>query len=103
MRNLIIAMLAASILAGCAADAIKRGMGDLLGQPLSAAVAKLGMPNDERVIANQKVYTWYSSTFDEGTQLQCKIRVIMAGDIIGSYDFEGNNGTCMRYAARLRS
>jgi hypothetical protein len=48
------------------------------------------MPDDEHVIADRKVYTWYSSTFDEGTQLQCRIRVVMAGDVIGSYDFEGN-------------
>ena len=61
------------------------------------------MPNDEHVIADRKVYTWYSSTFDEGTQLQCKIRVVMAGDVIGSYDFEDNNGMCNRYAAKLRS
>jgi hypothetical protein len=61
------------------------------------------MPNDEHVIADRKVYTWYSSTFDEGTQLQCKIRVVMASDIIGSYDFECNNGMCGRYAAKLRS
>ena len=54
-------------------------MNDLKGQPISAAIAKLGIPNDEREIAGQKVYTWYSSTFDEGTQLQCKIRVMMAG------------------------
>ena len=103
MRNLITAALAALTLAACSFDIIKRGMNDLKGQPISAAIAKLGIPNDERVIADQKVYTWYSSTFDEGTQLQCKIRVMMAGDVIGSYDFEGNNGMCARYAARLRS
>ncbi len=103
MRNLAVAALAALSLAACSFDIIKRGMNDLKGQPISAAIAKLGIPNDERVIADQKVYTGYSSTFDEGTQLQCKIRVMMAGDVIGSYDFEGNNGMCARYAARLRS
>ena len=41
--------------AGCTAQAIKEGMTDLVGQPLSAAVAKLGMPTDERMIAGQKV------------------------------------------------
>jgi hypothetical protein len=97
----IVALCAA--LGGCAGDIIKQGMNNLQGQPISAAIAKLGIPNDERVIADQKVYTWYTSTFDEGTQLQCKIRVVMAGDVIGSYDFEGNNGMCYRYAAKLRS
>jgi hypothetical protein len=103
MRNLIAAALAAFVLAACAADTIKEGMNKLEGQPISAAISRLGIPSDERVIAGQKVYTWYTSTFDEGTQLQCKIRVMMAGDVIGSYDFEGNNGMCYRYAAKLRS
>jgi hypothetical protein len=101
MRILGIVALSAA-LAGCAGDTIKQGMNNLQGQPLSAAIAKLGMPNDERMIADRKVYTWYSSTFDEGTQFQCKIRVVMTGDVIGSYDFEGNNGMCNRYAAKLR-
>jgi hypothetical protein len=79
------------------------GMNSLQGQPIAAAIARLGIPNDERVIAGQKVYTWYSSTFDEGTQLQCKIRVMMVGDVIGTYEFEGNNVMCARYAAKLRS
>ena len=100
MRAILVALLAVS-LAACAGDTIREGMNSLQGQPLSAAIAKLGMPNDERTIAGQKVYTWYSSTFDEGTQLQCKLRVIMTGDVIGSYDFEGNNGMCARYANRL--
>jgi hypothetical protein len=103
MRNLTFAAFAALILAACSFDTIKQGMNDLKGQPISAAIAKLGIPNDEREIAGQKVYTWYSSTFDEGTQLQCKIRVMMAGPVIDKYDFEGNNGMCARYAARLRS
>jgi hypothetical protein len=102
MRIVGIVALGAA-LAGCAGDAIKTGMNNLQGQPISAAIAKLGIPNDEREIAGQKVYTWYSSTFDEGTQLQCKIRVMMAGDVIGSYEFDGNNNMCMRYANKLRS
>jgi len=102
MRILGIVALCAA-LGGCAGDTIKKGMEGLQGQPIGAAIAKLGIPNDEREIAGQKVYTWYSSTFDEGTQLQCKIRVMMAGDVIGGYEFDGNNNMCMRYAAKLRS
>ncbi len=90
------------LLSGCASQAIKEGMTGLQGQPLSAAIAKLGMPNDERTIAGQKVYIWMSRTMDEGTELKCVIRVIMAGDVIGSFDFD-NDGRCGRFAARLRS
>jgi hypothetical protein len=95
--------MAALALAGCSFGAIKEGMNKLQGQPIEAAIAKLGIPNDERLIAGQKVYTWYSSTFDEGTQYQCKIVVMMAGDAIGRFNFEGDNGMCGRYAAKLRS
>jgi hypothetical protein len=102
MTALAVVALAIS-LAGCSFGAIKEGMNNLKGQPISVAIAKLGIPNDEREIAGQKVFTWYTSTFDEGTQLQCKIRVMMAGDVIGTYEFEGNNGMCARYAAKLRS
>jgi hypothetical protein len=48
MRILGIVALGAA-LAGCAGDTIKQGMNNLQGQPLSAAIAKLGMINDERV------------------------------------------------------
>jgi hypothetical protein len=56
MRILGIVVLGAA-LGGCAGDTIKQGMNNLQGQPLSAAIAKLGMPNDEHVIADRKVYT----------------------------------------------
>jgi hypothetical protein len=63
----------------------------------------LGSPTDERTIAGQKVYIWLTRTLDEGTELKCQIRVIMSGDVISSWDFEGNEGYCRRYADRLRS
>jgi hypothetical protein len=99
------ALMSATFLAGCSFGAIKEGLHGLQGQPISAAIAKLGVPNDDRMIAGQHVYTWYSSTFDEGTQLQCKIRVMTAAtsDIITGSDYEGNNGMCSRYASKLRS
>src|SRR5258708_22769294 len=102
MRILGIVALCAA-LGGCAGDMIKQGMTSLQGQPLSAAIAKLGMPNEERVIADQKVYTWYTSTFDEGTQLQCKIRVVMAGGGIGPYYFQGKKSMVYSHAPQLAS
>ncbi|HEY7243029.1 MAG TPA: hypothetical protein VH678_04000 [Xanthobacteraceae bacterium] len=87
--------------AGCAFDAIDKGMTALQGQPLSAAVSKLGMPTEEKVIAGQKVYIWFTRTLDEGSEYNCQIRVIMKGDVIGSWDFEGNEGKCVRYADQL--
>jgi hypothetical protein len=98
----IAAGLAASV-AACSSAAIKQGMKSLEGQPLNAAIAKLGVPTEERTIAGQKVYIWLTRTLDEGTELKCQIRVIMSGDLISSWDFEGNEGYCGRYANRLRT
>ena len=49
------------LLAGCAGKMIDKGLTSMMGQPLSAAIAKLGVPTDEREIAGQKVYTWFSA------------------------------------------
>jgi hypothetical protein len=94
--------VACATIAACAGEAIKKGMTALQGQPLSAAVAKLGVPTEERTIAGQKVYIWFTRTVDEGTEYKCQIRAIMADDVIGSFDFEGNEANCRRYAAMLQ-
>jgi hypothetical protein len=98
----LIAVFAAAALAGCAGQTIKQGMTGLVGQPLSAAVAKLGAPTEERTVADLKVFIWSTNTVIEGTQSNCTIRVIMKGDVIGSFDWEGNEGRCFRYAQQLR-
>jgi hypothetical protein len=48
--------VACATIAACAGEAIKKGMTALQGQPLNAAIAKLGVPTEERTIAGQKVY-----------------------------------------------
>lgn len=73
----------------------------MLGQPLSVAVAKLGMPTDEKTIAGQKVYIWFNRSIEEGTELKCTLRVIMSGDVISGFDFDGNEISCSRYARLL--
>ena len=100
MRNLVI--LAALALAGCSISTIKEGMNDLKGQPIGAAIAKLGLPDEEATIAGVKTYTWRKSTVAGGDQYGCRIRVIMAGDVIGSYEGSGDLGSCSQYASKLR-
>ena len=102
MRVAIAAALAAVLLWGCAGRMIQSGMDSMVGQPLSAVIAKLGVPNEEQTIAGQKVYTWYSGRLIEGTTSSCRIRAIMRGDIIATWDYEGNESACWRYASRLR-
>jgi hypothetical protein len=47
------------MVAGCAGT-IKEGMTRLEGRPLSAAIAKIGLPIEERTVAGKKVYIWGS-------------------------------------------
>jgi DNA-binding CsgD family transcriptional regulator len=65
------------------------------------AVAKLGIPTEERTAADMKVYVW--STGDEGAQSKCIIRAIMRGDVIGSFEWEGDESNCSHYALMLRA
>lgn len=99
----VLAVLAAVPLAGCltSISTISTGMNNLKGQPIGAAIAKLGLPNEEATIAGQKTYTWRTSQIAGGDQYQCRIRVIMAGDVIGSYEGRGDLGSCSGYAGKL--
>lgn len=38
------------------------GLNALVGQPINAAIAKIGYPNTEQIIAGQKVYRWGTSS-----------------------------------------
>jgi hypothetical protein len=88
--------------ASCAGT-IKEGMVKFEGQSLSAVVAKIGEPIDERTIAARKVYIWGSlGTVNKGEKGKCQIRATMDGDLIASFEYEGDEELCQRYAARLR-
>ena len=93
MRNL--AILAALALAGCSVGTLNLGTTNYKGQPLSAVIAKLGSPEEQATIAGQKTYTWV-----RGNALyQCRIRVVMAGDVVDSYEGSGDVGVCSQYGA----
>jgi hypothetical protein len=74
----------------------------LQGQPVTAAIARLGLPTDDRTAAGHTVYIWSSSTIVEGAEHKCQIRAIMNGDVIGSFNYEGNSLACMRYTEMLK-
>ena len=97
MRSLAIglAMLAASALAGCSVGALNLGTSNFKGQPLSAAVAKLGSPEEQQTIAGQKTYTWIRGN----ATYECRIRATMAGDVIDTFEGFGDVNTCSRYGA----
>jgi hypothetical protein len=86
-----------------AVDPIKKGMTSLVGQPLVFAIAKLGAPIAKSTIDDRKVYVWSTGKVVDGIEYKCQIRVMMKDDVIGSFDWEGNNVGCAQYASMLRS
>jgi hypothetical protein len=97
-RNL--AILVALTLAGCGSmpnfsvpDVKARN--DFKGKPLSAVTLQLGNPDFQRTIAGQKTYTWRRGQASQ----ECLIKVVMAGDIVESYDTSGDPAICSPYLA----
>jgi hypothetical protein len=93
-------MLATLALAGCGAmpnfslpDVKPRN--DFKGKPLSAVTVQLGYPDFQQTYAGQKTYTWRRGTAAQ----ECLIKVVMAGDIVDSYDASGDAATCSQYLA----
>jgi hypothetical protein len=97
------AVAAAGISVASCAGTIKEGMAKYDGLPLSAAIAKIGPPLDERWVEGKKVYIW-GSLVESPTKAekQCQLLAIMNGDVIESFDYQGDEALCQRYAARLR-
>src|SRR6476620_2294925 len=77
-----LAILAALALAGCTVATLNLGATDYKGKPLSDVTAKLGQPNEVRTIAGQKAYIWNVGN----TLYACQIRVVMAGDVVDTYE-----------------
>jgi hypothetical protein len=93
MRNL--AILASAALAGCSVGALNLGANDYKGQPISAVQARLGLPNETQTIAGQKVYTWIVGS----AVYQCRIRVVMSGEVVDTYEGSGDVNICSQYGA----
>ena len=97
-----LAILAALTLAGCGAipsiglPAVKE-RNDFKGQPLSAVTARLGYPTFTETAPNgQKMHYWRIGV---ATQ-ECRIKVVMAGDIVDTYETYGDAPICGPYEAR---
>ena len=99
MRYLAISLAtlatSALTLAGCSVGALNLGTNTLKGQPLSAAIARLGSPEEQQTIAGQKTYTWIRGN----ATYECRIRATMAGDVIDTFEGFGDVNTCSRYGA----
>lgn len=49
------------LLSACVTDQLDTGFARLRGQPVSAAIDRLGVPTSERTLAGRHVYTWKTS------------------------------------------
>jgi hypothetical protein len=93
-----LAILATLALAGCGGMpslSLPAARNDFKGKPLSAVTDQLGFPDYQQTVAGQKVYTWRRG---QATQ-QCLIKVVMAGDVVESYDTSGDAPICSPYLA----
>jgi hypothetical protein len=101
MRSIALSFSAA-VLAGCASqNPIQKRTDELVGQPIEAAIARLGMPTEATTIADTKVYIWSMGV--EGPPSKCTVRAVMRGEVIGSFDWQGNEGQCSHYALMLQA
>jgi hypothetical protein len=96
-----LAILATLTLAGCGAVPniglpVIQERNDFKGKPLSAVTARLGFPTYQETINGQKAYYWRIGV---ATQ-ECRIRVIMAGDVVETYETFGDSPICGPYEAR---
>jgi hypothetical protein len=92
----------AAVLAGCAGqNPIQNGTDELVGQPIEAAIARLGNPSEATTIGDTKIYIW--STGGEGAPSKCTVRAVMRGEVFGSFDWTGDEGRCSHYALMLRA
>lgn len=92
----------AIVVAGCAGQTIKDKMAAYPGQPASAIIDRLGFPSTQQEVAGRKVYVWATNNFVDGTNYKCQIRTIVdERDTIITWDYEGNEGGCASFAARL--
>jgi hypothetical protein len=89
-----VAIIAALTLAGCSMAAFQNKT-DFRGKPLSAVIAKLGQPNETQTVAGQKAYVWIMGN----ALYECRIRVVMAGDVVDTYEGFGDVNVCGQYGA----
>jgi hypothetical protein len=69
---------------------------DFKGKPLSAVTTRLGNPYSTETINGQKIHYWHVGMASR----ECRIRVMMAGDIVESYETFGDPPICGPYEAR---
>ena len=106
MTRPVLILLASLFLMAGTFKTLDRELASLIGQPISVAIDRLGLPDSEAEIAGEKVYTWSLSTVTAWTgdaQLSCRIRLSTnSSSIITRKDYFGNRGACSHYSKLLK-
>jgi hypothetical protein len=97
MRRLSL-VAAICVWTGACVGTVKEGMAELEGKPIGHAIERIGPPTDERNVAGTKVYIWSGAVRGK----KCEIRARMDKDVISVFEYEGDEGLCQRYAAKLK-
>ncbi len=94
--------LFALTLSACATPGqMQRGLDGMIGQPLSTAVDKLGLPTSENTIAGMHLVTWQAAGTPDAP---CRITLqVDDKNIIRKHNFEGTIGGCERYIKAVRT
>ena len=95
-RMRILAIVMAFALAGCSMGGFNAERNNFKGKPLSAVTAMLGPPQIQETFGGQKSYTWSAGQ----PPILCHIRVIMAGDVVDTYETSGEPASCYAYESR---
>jgi hypothetical protein len=102
--RIVLAVLSAIALSGCAAPTFKERLKPFVGQPANELMAKLGLPTRQDQIAGKKVCVRSKSGASDGTTYPCTIRATLGDkDIIENIDWSGNEDPCEDYAIKLMS
>lgn len=101
--NKLAMILLAVTLAGCAAlnqDASWSSVHRTLsGMNSGDAIARLGIPTNERYVSGNKVLSWKDS--ESGGRLYCEYTAMYdAGDRYVRSNYEGQNGPCYNWLVR---
>jgi hypothetical protein len=97
MRTIL--LTAALLLAGCASAEFDTGPAwnrlktEIKPMTPDQAIARLGIPLDERFVSGKKVLTWGTG----GSQSYCKFSVMYDGDKSVDGNYDGQYGPCVEW------
>ncbi len=127
MRKIAVFAGTIALLTACATQQLNQGLQNLVGSNIRTAISAMGYPDGEREVMGDKIYTWStnrnavmplittstttgmvgstpvygttSATHFVPVAFACTVQIAVTPDgTIKSFQWEGNEGGCQRYA-----